>query len=102
MDVIESPSSVSVKIELPGVRKEDVQVHIEDNVLSIAAERREEKVKDTDKYYYSERSFGRVYRQVWLPSPVDEDKVETSFNDGILELNFAKKVQDEKRKRIEL
>ena len=77
LDVIELHNNVSVKIELPGVRKEDVQVHIEDNVLSIAAERREEKVKDTDRYHYSERSFGKVYRQVWLPAPVDEEKVET-------------------------
>lgn len=102
MDVIESPTNVSVKVELPGVCKEDIQVYIKDNVLSVDAERKEEKVKDTDRYYCSERSFGRVHRQIWLPAPVDENKVGTKFSDGILELNFAKKVQDEERKRIEL
>lgn len=102
LDLVESPRDIRVTVELPGIKKDDVQVHLEDNVLSIQAERKEQVNKDTDRYHYSERSFGKVYRQLWLPTPVDADNIQSKFENGVLELCLPKKVEDEKRKKIEI
>lgn len=77
-------------------------MHLEENVLSIQAERRDEKVEDTDRYHYSERTFGKVFRQVWLPAQIDPEKVKSKFEDGILTLELAKMVDEKRRKQIQL
>lgn len=77
-------------------------MHLEDNVLSIQAERKEQVNKDTDRYHYSERSFGKICRQLWLPMLVDADKIQSRFENGVLELCLPKKVEDEKRRKIEI
>lgn len=102
LDVVETPKTINIKIELPGIKKEDIQVHLEENVLSIQAERKDEKHEDTDRFHYSERSFGKIFRQVWLPAQVDEKSVKSQFVDGILSLELGKKVEETKRKQIQI
>lgn len=115
LDLIESPFDLTVRVDLPGVSKDDVKVHLEQNdqVLSIEAERHEHHEEEFPKssqsgeqqqlrYHYAERAYGRVARRVWLPAQVDASKIQSNFKDGVLEVRLGKKVEDEKRKRITL
>lgn len=102
LDVSETADAVKVSVELPGVKKEDVQVHLDENILSIQAERKEERKEESDRYYYSERSFGKIQRQVRLPNTVDAERVRSRFENGVLQLELAKKTPDAGRKRIQI
>lgn len=103
LDLIERPDEFQVNIELPGVKKEDIQVHVENGMLSIAAERKEEKLtEDKDhRYHYAERRYGSIKRVVSLPEGTDAEKVKKAcFQDGVLTLTFAKKAENASRKQI--
>ena len=86
-----------VRADLPGLKKDDVKVEIEDGVLAITGERREEHEEDRDDYYRSERSYGQFYRAVPLPDGVDENKCEASFKDGVLEVTIPAPKQEERK-----
>jgi HSP20 family protein len=100
LDVLEKPNEYLVNVELPGVKKDDIQVHVEKGMLSISAERRDEKKEDKDRYHYSERRYGSIKRVISLPEQADADKVNADFQDGILSLTFAKKPEAAHRKQI--
>lgn len=86
-----------VRADLPGLRKEDVKVEVEDGVLEISGERREEHEEDRDDYYRSERSYGQFYRAIPLPDGVDESRCEASFRDGVLEVTVPAPQQGARR-----
>jgi HSP20 family protein len=102
VDVFENKDSVTVKAEVPGLRKEDIDVSVEGNTLSICGERHEEKEegKGTNNYR-SERYFGRFYRSVPLPSAVDTGKVAAKYQDGVLTVTLPK-TEEAKRKKIDI
>jgi HSP20 family protein len=86
MDVYEKDNTIVVKTELPGLKKEDVQVEIEGEDLIIRGESKAEtEVKDED-YYRSERSFGSFYRRMPLPAGVTAEQIHASLTDGVLEV----------------
>ncbi|PWU11689.1 MAG: heat-shock protein Hsp20 [Verrucomicrobia bacterium] len=90
LDLYEDNNNVYVRAELPGMKKEDVEVSLHEGTLSISGERkREEKFKDAE-VYRSERFFGRFQRTVTLPSPVAGEKVKAQYNDGILTVTLPK------------
>ena len=90
MDVAEIASGYLVHAEMPGVRKEDIDVAIEGNQVTIAAEvKRETEKKDGDRLLRSERYFGNVYRSFTLPAELDEPKCEATYDKGILELKLV-------------
>ena len=92
MDVAEQENAYVVKAEIPGVTKEDIQVSIEGNQVTIGAEvKREKDVKDGERVLRSERHYGKVYRAFALGQPVDEDAAAAKYTDGILELTLPKK-----------
>lgn len=100
MELLEKPDAYLVNVELPGVKKEDLQVHVENGMLSILAERKEEKKEDKDRYHYSERRYGSIKRTVSLPDQADESNCKAEFENGVLSLNFAKKPETVTRKQI--
>lgn len=103
LDLVESLKEITVTVELPGIKKEDVEVYLEDDgILYIQAERKQQVKEDTDRYHCSERSFGKISRQLWLPTSVDADNIQSRFENGLLELCLPKKVKDAKRKKIEI
>jgi HSP20 family protein len=92
MDVTETGDGYMIHAEVPGVKKEDINVEIEGNEVTISAEvKREWEKKDGDKMLRSERYYGNVYRSFTLPHELDESKSEAKYNDGVLELKLVRK-----------
>ncbi len=92
VDVTENEAGYVVRAEIPGVKKDDINVGIEGNQVEISAEVKNEKeVKDGERVLRSERYYGKVYRAFVLGSDIDEGATEAKYADGILELKLAKK-----------
>ena len=92
IDVSENDKGYIVKADIPGVKKEDIQVSIDGNMVSISAEvKQESEQKEGDKVIHSERYYGRVSRSFSLGSELDEAASEAKYTDGVLELTLAKK-----------
>lgn len=92
VDVYEEKEQYLVKAEVPGIDKSDIDVRIENDVLTIAGEKRlpaHESAKD--RYAYYERSFGKFSRSFKLPEQVDSNSVEAHYRDGILEVTLKKR-----------
>jgi HSP20 family protein len=99
MDVTEQNGAYLVKAEIPGVGKDDIQVSIEGNQVTIGAEvKREKDVKDGERVLRSERYFGSVYRGFTLPVEVDESASEAKYENGVLQLKLVKKPASAGRK----
>ncbi len=93
VDIKERENAYAIHAEIPGIKKEDIHVSIDGAVVSISAERREEKeVKEGEHVLRSERYFGKVSRSFELPQEVDETQASAKYNDGVLELVLPKKV----------
>jgi len=92
MDVFETDNGYLVHSEMPGVKKEDIDVAIENNLVTITAEvKREWERKESDRMLRSERYFGNIYRSFTLPAELDESACEAKYDDGVLELKLVKK-----------
>jgi HSP20 family protein len=92
VDVAEKNGAYTVTAELPGVKKEDIQVTIDGAQVTLAAEvKREKEVTQDERVLHTERTFGKVSRSFSLPQEVDEARAEARFRDGVLELTLPKK-----------
>ncbi len=93
MDVTETNDGYMIHAEMPGVRKEDINVEIEGNQVTITGEtKREWEKKEGDKVLRSERYFGNVYRSFTLPAELNEELCAAKFADGVLELKLVRKL----------
>ena len=102
VDVAESNGAYLVTAELPGVRKDDIQVTIDGSQVTLAAEvKREKEASQDERVLHTERLFGKVSRSFTLPQEVDEAKAEAKFRDGVLELKLPKKAAAQ-RKQISI
>jgi HSP20 family protein len=101
LDVFQDKDHVFVKCELPGMKKEDIQISLHENALTISGERKQEQeVKEGDGYR-SERFFGRFHRSLTLPVRVSADSVKAQYKEGILTVTLAK-AEEAKPKQIEV
>ena len=92
IDVTEDEKAFAVKADIPGVKKEDIQVEVDDDLVSIRAEVKQEKEeKKGEKVVYSERSYGMASRSFTLPTAVDEKGAKAEYKDGVLSLTLPKK-----------
>ena len=92
MDVTESEQGYVVRADIPGVKKDDIQVAIDGNSVSISAEAKQQsEQKDGENIIHSERYFGRVSRSFTLGSEIDETQSQAKYTDGVLELTLVKK-----------
>jgi len=99
VDIYETTDGIVLKIELPGISKEDVSVEIKDNVLTLKGERLlDPKIKD-EHYYRKERSFGKFYRSLSLQDPIKAGLIKASFKDGVLTVEVPRS-EKEKPKKI--
>lgn len=98
IDIREQGNAYVFAADLPGLGKEDVDVTFEDNVLTIAGERRFEEKEDEGEYRRVERRYGKFTRSFALPSQVDSEKVEASFKNGVLTITVPKLAAAQARK----
>jgi HSP20 family protein len=101
VDVAEHEDAYQVKVELPGVSKDDVKITMQDNILTIRGEKKQEKESKNSNYHRVERSYGSFQRSFTLPTSVKHDKIEASYNDGILTIALPK-AEEAKPKQIEV
>ena len=98
VDVAEKNGAYKVTAELPGVKKEDIQVSIDGPQVTLAAEVKQEKEASQDeRVLHAERVFGKLTRSFTLPQEVDEAKAEARFRDGVLELTLPKKAAAQRK-----
>lgn len=90
VDVIDRDEEVVVRAEVPGVEKDDLEVSVSDNTVTIKGETKHEQKEEKGNYFRSEISRGSFTRTVTLPGVVDTDKAKASFKDGVLELTMPK------------
>lgn len=90
MDLEEIDGEYLVKADLPAVKKEDVKVSLENGVLAIEGERRQEKEEKGKKFHRIERSYGKFVRRLAVPTDADPQKVSAEFKDGVLNVHLPK------------
>ena len=101
MDLVEADDHFVLKADLPGLGDDDVNIEVQDGTLTISGERKSETEKREKGWYRVERSFGRFSRSLSLPEGVDADKIEASFDKGVLEVRIPKP-EERKPRRIEI
>jgi HSP20 family protein len=90
IDVVENDNAIVLKAELAGMDPKDINIEVQDNVLTVSGERRfGEEVKE-DKYYRIERRYGSFSRSLALPQAVNEDGIEAKYENGLLEVTLPK------------
>ena len=101
VDVAEYENEYQVKVEIPGVNKDDVKITMQENILTIHGEKKQEKESKDFNYHRVERSHGSFRRSFTLPTSVKHDKIEASYNDGILTIALPK-AEEAKPKQMEV
>lgn len=101
VDIIDEKDQIRIKADLPGLKREDIEVSADNGILTIKGEKKEEKeIKEKD-YVRSERYYGAFHRSFSLPSGVDSQKVNASYKDGVLEVTLPKK-EEAKPKQVKV
>ena len=101
LDIYEDKDNVVVKAEVPGMKREEIEVSLHDGTLSISGERKSEGKYEDAETYRAERFLGKFQRTVTLPTPVSADKVKAQYKDGILTVTLPK-TEEAKPKHIDV
>lgn len=101
IDIFEEKDEVVLKAELPGMTKEDVNVNITENTLTISGEKKKEEKVEKKDYYHLERSYGSFSRSLRLPADVQSEKAKATFRDGVLEIRVPK-TEEAKKKEVKV
>src|SRR3954468_14146228 len=101
MDLVETAEAFVLRADLPGLTQDDVNIEIEDNVLTVSGERKAEHESKEEGFYRLERAFGAFSRSLTLPKGVNAEAVAASFTNGVLEVRIPKPEQTKPR-RIEI
>ena len=91
MDVSETESHYHVEVALPGIKKDDINIDLQDRRLTISGERKEETENKDTKHHVRETRYGQFERSIMLPNNINQDKVDARFEDGILKVDVEKK-----------
>jgi HSP20 family protein len=99
VDIYEQDGNIVLKAELPGIEPKDVDVRVENNILTLRGERRVDQEVQKESYQRVERSYGAFTRSFTLPTVVDSDNIKAEFKDGVLRMTLPKK-EEAKPKQI--
>jgi HSP20 family protein len=103
VDVSENDREIQIVAELPGLKQEDINLNLQDDVLTVSGETRESREEKEKQYHLTERSYGRFERSFRLPDTVDRDKISARFENGLLTITLPKSEKSQqKAKRIEI
>lgn len=100
IDVIQKKDAIEVKASVPGVPPEGIEVSVEDNVLTLRAERKPD-IEEGTSYLIQERPTGSFYRALRLPDTVDTDKIQSLYDNGVLTITMPK-AEEKKKKQIQV
>jgi HSP20 family protein len=98
MDLVEAGEHFVLKADLPGMTEQDVNIELENNVLTVSGERKTEHEEKHEGYYRLERSTGAFSRSLTLPEGIDADAIAATFDNGVLEVRIPKPVQPQPRR----
>jgi HSP20 family protein len=101
LDVKEDKDNFIIRAELPGLKREDIEVSLQDGALVISGERKEEKVEEGVEVHRQERYYGKFQRALTLPEPVSSNKVKADYKDGVLTVTLPK-AEEAKPKKIDV
>lgn len=99
LDVAELKDKFEIKAELPGMEEKDIDLSVEDGLLTISGEKKEEKEEKDKGYYLKECSYGTFSRSVRLPDNIADDKIEAKFKKGVLTIDLPKKAAAQPKSR---
>jgi len=103
VEMFERGKNIVVRADLPGMTKDDVNVEVVDNGITIEGERKNENEEKGEGYYRSERMYGKFYRRVALPEGVKTEDAEATFRNGVLEITMpASKPEEKKSRRLQI
>ena len=103
IDVLETDSELLVTADLPGMEEKDVEVTLDNNVLTIHGNRKDEREEKKKNYYISERSYGEFHRTIPLPTGIDKDRVKAEFKKDVLKVSLPKRPEAKtEKKKIEI
>lgn len=95
-EIKENENEYSVKMQLPGLNKEDIDIELSENVLTVRAEIKQEEMKEEEKLHMSEFSYGEYEKSVEFPAEIDAEHCSSEYTNGILTITLAKKNQEKK------
>jgi len=99
VDVSETDSELMVRAELPGMSHEDIEINVQDNILTLKGEKKQEKKEEKENFHRLERSYGSFSRSFSLPTGVKPDDIKATFKDGVLQVTMPK-AEEAKTKKI--
>ena len=102
VEVLQKPNAVVLRADLPGLKPDEVNVSVDNDVLTISGERKQEQREEREGYFRSERSYGTFHRAFTLPDAADEDKISASFKDGVLEITIPLAAEKERGRKIKV
>ena len=97
-DIYEKDGTYHVDMELAGLKKEDIDIKLQNGVLSISAEKKYENEKEEKNYFYKERSYGMIQRSFYVDKNVTPEDIKAEYTDGVLKLSFPKESLKEETK----
>ena len=99
VDIFEEGHDIVMKAELPGMKKEDIEVNITDDIITLSGEKKKEEKIEKKNYHRLERSYGSFVRSFRLPTEVQTEQVKAQFKDGILEIRVPKTEEAKKKEK---
>lgn len=97
IDLSETKDSYIVKAEIPGMEAKDIDITLQDDLLTIRGEKKQEKEEKDENYHFVERSYGSFTRSIRLPQEVKGDKIKASYKDGVLKITLPKSEEAKKK-----
>jgi len=101
VDIYEDQHGIQLKLEVPGIDEKDLDIKVENNVLTVSGERKFEKEQKEENFHRIERRYGSFTRSFTLPNTVDTEKISGEYNNGVLNLHLAKR-EEAKPKQIKV
>ncbi len=102
VDIFQRGDNLIVRADLPGLKKEDVDIEVNDGVLTIRGEREDKSENEQEGFYRSERSYGSFFRAIPLPEGASAENAQATFNDGVLEVTIPTPKAQAKGKKVEI
>jgi len=102
IEVFERDKQLVIRADLPGLKKDDVQIELRDDSVIIQGERQEERKEEREGFYSTERMYGRFYREIPLPEGADTDEATATFRDGVLEIAIPHEEGETRGRQLEI